>query len=223
MRLVDFFIEPLIIVNRLKQNPDQLDDNWEEIKTNLTEKLIDAKMAAVRNSYSEAICDEAMFPIIAYIDETVLTSKWESRSQWQIRSLQREFYETSNAGHQFYERLSQLNRQGDDRSVREIYLLCMNLGFKGKYYSPQDRPKIEEIKVFNLNLLLPKDANNVFEKSTLFSDAYHERDQINTQKKSRVNLIPFFAFTPFVVIGATLIFYSFQISQGISSIMDVVK
>ena len=223
MRLVDFFIEPLLITNRLKQNPEQLDDNWEDIRTQLVEKLVDSKMAAVRSGFTESVCDSAMFPVVAYIDETVLTSKWGNRSQWQMRSLQREFYETSNAGHQFYERLGLLNRQGDDRSVREVFLLCMNLGFKGRYYSPQDRPKIEEIKVFNLNLLLPKDANNVFEKSTLFSDAYHERDQVNTQKQSRINLIPFFAFTPFVIVAASLIFYSFQINQGISSIMDVVK
>lgn len=223
MRLVDYFIDPLLMANRLKSDASELDENWESVRESLSQLLLDSKLAAVRAGYPETVCDQALFPIVAFIDEAVLTSQWTQKSLWQMQSLQREFYETSNAGHEFYERLNLLNRQGDDRSVREIYLLCLSLGFKGKFYQPQDRPKIEEIKLFNLNLLLPKDANNVFEKSTLFTDAYHERDQINTQQKSRINLIPFFATAPFVIVGGALLFYSLEISQSISSIMDVVK
>ena len=223
MRLVDFFIDPILKINRVKDDAEYLESGWEELKNQLTNMLIDAQMTAVKAGFSEKVCSEALFPVVACIDETILTSAWKSRALWQRDSLQRNFFNTTNSGYEFYERLHQLNRQGDDRSVREVYLLCLSLGFKGRYYSPQDRPKIEEIRVFNLGLLLPNDANNVFEKSTLFNDAYHERDQINTQRKSRINLIPFFAVAPFVVVTATLIFYSLQIGHGLNSIMDLVK
>lgn len=223
MRLVDFFIDPILKINQVKSDVEFLDSQWEDFKTEISNTLLDAQIQAVKAGFSEKVCADSLFPIVAYIDESILTSEWQKRSLWQKNSLQRHFFNTTNSGYEFYERLNQLNRQGDDRGVREIYLLCLSLGYKGRYFSPQDRPKIEEIRVFNLSLLLPNDANKVFDKSTLFTDAYHEHDQINTSRKSRINLIPFFAVTPFIVVAATLVFYSFQIGQGLNSIMDLVK
>lgn len=223
MRLVDFFIDPILKINAVKDNLAQIDDGWEDFRSELSNMLIDAQTQATKAGFPEAICNEALFPVVSFIDETIMTSKWQNKSLWQKESLQRQFFNTTNSGHQFYERLNKLNRQGDDRSVREVYLLCLSLGYKGQFFSPQDRPKIEETRVFNLDLLLPNDVNNVFEKSTLFSDAYHERDQINTKRKSRVNLIPFFAVTPFVAVITTLVIYSVQIGNGLTNIMDLVK
>lgn len=223
MRLIDFFIDPILKINAVKDNLEQIDAVWRPFKDELSNMLINAQTEAVKAGFPQASCSEALFPVVAFIDEVVLTSKWSGKVEWQRESLQRSFFNTTNSGYEFYERLNQLNRQGDDRSVREVYLLCLSMGYKGRYFSPQDRPKIEETRVFNLDLLLPNDANNVFEKSTLFSDAYHERDQIQTNRQSRINLIPVFAITPFVAIGATLIFYSMQIGSGLTNIMDLVK
>jgi type VI secretion system protein ImpK len=223
MRLIDFFIDPILKINAVKDNLEQLDGAWKPFKDELSTMLIESQTQAVKAGFPQASCSEALFPVVAFIDEAILTSTWDNKVEWQRESLQRQFFNTTNSGYEFYERLNQLNRQGDDRSVREVYLLCLSLGYKGRYFSPQDRPKIEETRVFNLDLLLPNDANNVFEKSTLFSDAYHERDQINTTRKSRINLIPVFAITPFVAVAATLIFYSIQIGSGLTNIMDLVK
>ena len=182
MRLVDFYIDPILKINELKDNSQLLTDNWQAIKDEFNQLLINSQNQAIKAGFSQAIANEALFPVVAYIDELILTSKWKARILWQRESLQRSFFNTTNSGFEFYERLNMLNRQGDDRSVREVYLLCLSLGYKGRFYSPQDRPKIEETRGFNLDLLLPNDANKVFEKSTLFSDDYHEQDQINVSR-----------------------------------------
>ncbi len=223
MRLVDFYIDPILKITEIKDNSQQLSENWKSIKSEFNQLLINSQSDAIKAGFSQAIANEALFPVVAYIDELILTSKWRERILWQKESLQRIFFNTTNSGFEFYERLNKLNRQGDDRSVREVYLLCLSLGYKGRFYSPQDRPKIEEARGFNLDLLLPNDANKVFEKSTLFSDAYHEQDQINVNRKSRINLIPLFAITPVVVVAATLIIYSIQIGSELGNILDLVK
>jgi len=223
MRLVDFYIDPILKITEIKDNSQQLSENWKSIKSEFNQLLINSQSDAIKAGFSQAIANEALFPVVAYIDELILTSKWRERILWQKESLQRIFFNTTNSGFEFYERLNKLNRQGDDRSVREVYLLCLSLGYKGRFYSPQDRPKIEEARGFNLDLLLPNDANKVFEKSTLFSDAYHEQDQINVSRKSRINLIPLFAITPVVVVAATLIIYSIQIGSELGNILDLVK
>ena len=223
MRLVDFYIDPILKISEFKEHSHELTDDWQKIKDEFSQLLITSQTQAVQAGFSHDISNEALFPIIAYIDEIILTSKWQDRINWQKNSLQRQFFNTTNSGHEFYDRLNKLNRQGDDRSAREVYLLCLSLGYKGRFYSPQDRPKIEETRAFNIGLLLPNDANKVFEKSTLFTDAYHEQDQVNANRKSRINLIPLFAITPIVVVAATLIIYSIQIGNELGNILDLVK
>ncbi len=223
MRLVDFYIDPILKINEIKGQGENLSDNWQDVRDEFSLLLINSQTQAVQAGFSQATSSEALFPIVAYIDEIILTSKWKERVLWQKQSLQRQFFNTTNSGYEFYDRLNKLNRQGDDRSVREVYLLCLSLGYKGRFYSPQDRPKIEETRGFNLDLLLPNDANKVFEKSTLFREAYHEQDQVNANRKSRINLIPLFAITPIVVVAATLIIYSIQIGSELGNILDLVK
>ena len=169
MRLIDFYIDPILKINSVKDNLEQLNGVWKPFKDELSTMLIDAQTQAVKAGFPHESCTQALFPIVAFIDEAILTSTWKEKVEWQRESLQRSFFNTTNSGYEFYERLNKLNRQGDDRSVREVYLLCLSLGYKGRYFSPQDRPKIEETRVFNLDLLLPNDANNVFEKSTIGS------------------------------------------------------
>ncbi len=223
MRLVDFYIDPILKISQFKSESLELKGDWQEIKDEFCQLLTNCQSQAMQAGFSLDISNEALFPIVAYIDEIILTSNWSEKSAWQQNSLQRQFFNTTNSGYEFYDRLNKLNRQGDDRSAREIYLLCLSLGYKGRFYSPQDRPKIEETRAFNIGLLLPNDVNKVFEKSTLFTDAYHEQDQINANRKSRINLIPLFAITPVVVVAATLIIYSIQIGNELGNILDLVK
>ena len=224
MRLVDFYIDPILKLREILPALDESEQEYEPVKKLFSDLLLKAQSNGIRNGgFDQETMEAAMFPVVAFIDEALMTSKWKKRLQWQKHSLQREFYQTANAGREFYERLNKLNRQGNDRSVRELYLLCLGLGFKGQYYSPQDRPKIEEVRVFNLDLLLPQDANKTFEKSLLFSDAYTEEQVAASKRKSRLNLAPFIAVAPLVIVGGFLVFYATQIGSGLNQIMDLVK
>jgi type VI secretion system protein ImpK len=72
---------------------------------------------------------EARFAVLSWVDETVLNSKWPQRSQWQHLMLA--YYGTLNAGAEFFRRLNSLPSQAND--IREIYFLCVSLGFQGEY------------------------------------------------------------------------------------------
>jgi type VI secretion system protein ImpK len=72
---------------------------------------------------------EARFAVLSWVDEMVLNSKWLYRSQWQHMMLT--YYGTLNAGEEFFRRLDLLPSQAND--VREIYFLCISLGFQGEF------------------------------------------------------------------------------------------
>ncbi|GJM44549.1 MAG: hypothetical protein DHS20C21_13910 [Gemmatimonadota bacterium] len=78
--------------------------------------------------------EAAKFPLVAFIDETILNSNWEGRELWRERPLQLDRYGETVAGERFFERLDKLRAQGSAKAeLMEIYYLCLALGFEGKY------------------------------------------------------------------------------------------
>ena len=85
---------------------------------------------------------EARFAVFSWIDEMILTSPWPHRSRWQHLMLA--YYNTFNAGEEFFHRLETLQAEASD--VREIYYLCLSLGFLGKYAFGDGPSEVSKLK-----------------------------------------------------------------------------
>lgn len=76
----------------------------------------------------------AIFALIAFIDETIIASNWHSKDVWLAKPLQLEFFNRFDAGEEFFVRLENFRQRPHVHAdVLEIYYMCMALGFKGKY------------------------------------------------------------------------------------------
>lgn len=84
---------------------------------------------------------EARFAVLSWVDETILNSNWPHRAQWQHLMLT--YYKTLNAGEEFFRRLENLPSQAND--VREIYYLCLSLGFEGRYAFGDSRRELKDM------------------------------------------------------------------------------
>lgn len=96
---------------------------------------------------------QAKFALVAFLDETIISSEWPAKDEWLSEPLQIKLFDTFNAGEEFYTNLSNLRqRTSANKDVLEIYYLCLSLGFKGKYQlqSPENLRRI--IDDFNLEL-----------------------------------------------------------------------
>lgn len=93
-----------------------------------------ADREAKRAGTSERASQQAQFALVAFVDETILSSNWVQKDYWLAKPLQLELYDRYDAGEEFFERLKQLRAEGAAQAeVLEIYYLCMTLGFKGRY------------------------------------------------------------------------------------------
>jgi type VI secretion system protein ImpK len=75
--------------------------------------------------------EEARFALVAWVDEVVLRSDWAGRDAWEREPLQLQVFATNKAGDEFYEHLERLHP--DQLAAREIYFLCLAMGFEGGY------------------------------------------------------------------------------------------
>lgn len=81
-------------------------------------------------------CDveDARFAFCALLDEVILESKSNLRSEWECRPLQLEMFGGHMAGERFFDKLEFLRRDATAKlGVIEVFHMCLLLGFKGRY------------------------------------------------------------------------------------------
>lgn len=90
--------------------------------------------------------DDARYALAAAVDEVLQFSSWPLRQAWSVNPLQVELFQDRDAGVGFFTRLNALQRRSTGAGVREVYYLCLALGFRGRYHttSPEELGRITE-------------------------------------------------------------------------------
>ena len=115
--------------------------------------LAEVERDAISVGYEGADIQETHFAVVAFLDSVVLNSKEPIRAEWERRTLQEELFGQTDAGVVFFEKLDRMRSRRDSQEladVLEVYLLCLLLGFEGRYagglrgeiYSIQDKVKM---------------------------------------------------------------------------------
>ncbi len=106
----------------------------------LREILMNSLKASIDDARRKNFSDEetrlAMFAIVAYLDETILTQNQPAFADWRRKPLQEELFGVHIAGEIFFQNLEKIIRQPDSlpgADLLELYALCISLGFRGRY------------------------------------------------------------------------------------------
>ncbi len=168
MQLSDCFMGLMAYGTYVCQGRMNNPPSYEEARRRFDDLLQQARQCCQETGFSEDEWQEALFAVCAWIDETILCSEWSARGKWQEDQLQRLHFQTMNGGEEFFNRLAALNPEAT--SIREVYAYCLALGFKGRYFLPEDNKKLMEIQ--RANLLLVKDNLDMSVAEKLFPDGY---------------------------------------------------
>ncbi|MHB8111401.1 MAG: DotU family type IV/VI secretion system protein [Syntrophorhabdaceae bacterium] len=169
MRLIDCFSELLgYTVYITGDDPSAAVLSYEDANQRYEDLSARAEVMRSRAGFSDKDWREGLFAVSALIDEMVLCSSWPERGKWQVTQLQHRFFNTTNAGAEFYEHIASL--QPGQEHVREVYDWCLAMGFKGTYFRSEDAAHLDEITKMNRSLA----KGGIAEEDTLhlFPDAY---------------------------------------------------
>ncbi|MGA1874885.1 MAG: type IVB secretion system protein IcmH/DotU [bacterium] len=144
---------------------------FDQVKSDIHQLLSKSEHGLNQGSFSREDYDLARFALCAWIDEAILNSPWKEKAQWQKERLQHFFYHTTEAGEEFFERLNSLGPH--QREVREVYYLCLTIGFTGKYCQEGDHYLLEQLKTSNLRYLTGSSVGlPSLARTELFPEAY---------------------------------------------------
>jgi type VI secretion system protein ImpK len=183
--------------------------SYDQVKSDILRLLSQSEEPIKRGLFSQEDYETGRFAICAWIDEAILNSSWNQRHQWQREQLQRHYYNTTEAGEEFFERLNSLGPH--QREVREVYYLCLALGFLGRYCHSGDEPLLERLRASNLKLLVGSSVGlPSLERRELFPEAYSAEPMEISRSPKRGS---FFLLTvlglagPVVLFGALFIIF----------------
>jgi type VI secretion system protein ImpK len=129
--------EALTAVVRLRERR-QVPSDPTAFRARMKELMAQADQDARRMGYPPEFVKVAVYCVVAYLDETVLATPGPLASAWVGRPLQEEVFGDHIAGENFFHHLEDLLARQDSgfvADVLEVPLLCMMLGFRGRYGS----------------------------------------------------------------------------------------
>lgn len=106
------------------------------LRRRMKDVIAEIDREALKRNYTTAQTSETHFAFIAFLDEVILNSDDPMRDEWAKKPLQEEVFGVSTAGEQFFHKLEHLLSLPDSpelTDVFEVFLLCLLLGFQGRY------------------------------------------------------------------------------------------
>jgi type VI secretion system protein ImpK len=215
MRMSDCFMEIIAYAAFVARCEKTGQQPFELVKATMQRLIAQGEDQVQKLPFSHEDYQLARFAVFAWVDETFMSSAWEGRGQWQREQLQRQYYQTADAGELFFERLNVLGPH--QRDVREVYYLCLALGFTGQYCNPGDDFMLDQLRVSNLKLLTGSSAGlPAMDKQELFPEAYPQQTE-NVPGLSRPGRFSRFtlacAAAPVALYGLLYLIYAFILSN----------
>lgn len=167
MRLASYWIPEMESAHAaFRQSGAAADDVVERIKTSLEQ----ACARAARDGHAPERVQDALYAVVAWIDELAMSFPWDGSAAWRLSPLQRHYFSTTRAGAGFFERLQALPEQA--AQAREVFALMLVAGFQGEF---AHRPA-SELRQFR-NQLLERVASDagmapLADGKPLFPEAY---------------------------------------------------
>ncbi len=215
MRLIDCFIELVGYVSYFSKNAAVKQPPFDQVRADI-EKLITASQNIISpGTIPPEDFDIARFAVFSWIDEMIMNSLWTDKNLWQGELLQRIYYQTTDAGEIFFDKLNNLTPQ--QVQVREIFYLCLAMGFTGRYCTEGDEFLLDQLLTSNLKLItgssydIPSLADN-----KIFPDSYSlDSNQHMSQKTGSRFSIGLLAgiSMPVMLYGALFFIYQFVLSN----------
>lgn len=211
MRLTDIFMELLAYVTYFNKSVAVKQPVYHQVKADITRRMSDIEIRVGQANIPPDDFDLARFAVVAWVDETLLSSEWQDKGKWQKEPLQRLYYQTADAGEIFFDRLNGIGPH--QRDVREVYYLCLAMGFKGRYIHQGDDYLLDQLKTSNLKLLtgtsvgIPSLETGNFFPEAFPADAVSAAPATASRSFSNFTLIGF--AIPIVLFAGLFIIYKF--------------
>src|SRR5262245_1801332 len=107
-KLAEVFSDLLVLGAYLRETKDL--GSPDHLRTRLQHLFQVAEEQTKSKGISSDVQTQAKYAVTAYIDEMIISSRWQHREQWAARPLQYDFFSESVAGEGFFKHLEKIRK-----------------------------------------------------------------------------------------------------------------
>lgn len=183
--------------------------------------LCDQALAcSLGHGYSEDEAREALFVVVAWIDEQAMTRLWPGRDAWPGATLQVHYFAMSSAGVAFYQQLEALPDRAT--ALREVYALALLAGFEGRLAGCGEAELARYRRGFLQRVVADRDASALEPGQPLFIQPVPNAVSRGRRGRRRLSwLIVLLAMgLPIVLLGSALEVYGQRLADQAQALLE---
>lgn len=135
MNIVECYMPVFKLISSVKVFPEEYGD-YDSTRKQIIDTVEDVVRNSEKISLSDSELDAAFYSIVVMLDEVILCSELPYRKEWRDNLLQIKYFGHSTGGVEFFNMLNKVIESGSQ--VGWVFLLCLLLGFRGKYSVSND-------------------------------------------------------------------------------------
>jgi len=218
MVLSSHFIPLFAYVQALPRQPEP---EPEAVHAQLQQLIGQSRDKALKDEVSLERFHQALFAVVAWVDERLARLQpWREQAAWRPYMLQRQLFNTSLAGVQFFDRLESID--ATDHELREVFLTCLGLGFVGKFSQTPNAPALEQLKQEQYALVRGEQLfTGSTEGSPLFTPAYRTVSGAKVGGKWRLGKgarVALVILVPLAFLASIALWFDHLLVQSVSEI-----
>lgn len=145
---------------------------YEALRREIVEALRRIESEAPAHGIEVEDAREAMYALTLLIDEQIAESQWTERARWMGEPLTLMMHQDPEGGVNFFRRLEALQER--QAQVKEVYLVCLALGFRGKFVGLDPAQAAAELGSIRQSVLRQVHPVSIDKLRKLFPEAYRE-------------------------------------------------
>jgi len=163
----------------LPQEPSEAQPTYKQFRDEAVAALRRIQEGATEHGIEAEDARLAAYALSLFLDEQVVGSEWTGKNEWVAEPLGIVLQQDPEGGVNFFRRLEELGDR--QKAVRAVFLVCLALGFRGKYAELDATQQAAQIGEIRQKLVRSIHQKPLDQQDELFPDGYLEADPITDE------------------------------------------
>jgi type VI secretion system protein ImpK len=163
----------------LPADSDEPQPEYEQVRGKIVGALHAIESEATEHDIDPEDAKQAGYALCLFIDGQVAESEWKGKAQWASEPLHIMLQQDPEGGINFFRRLDGFGER--ERAVKEVFLVCLALGYRGKYAELDPAQQAAKIGELRQKLVREMHPQPLDKRRELFPEAYRPAEGIEDE------------------------------------------
>jgi len=167
-------------VSVLPTSPAEIQPSYAQYREGVLSALKRLEAEAPQCGIEQEDARNAAYALCLLMDTQIAGSGWEGKIQWATEPLTLVLQQDPEGGINFFRRLEALSGERH-KAVKEVYLVCLAFGFRGRYAELEPAEQAAQINAIRRNIVQSIRPKPLMKRRRLFPRGYEQAEVVEDE------------------------------------------